>query len=134
MKDHHAYRVWDGERYRGNTYLDNYGELMEIVNTPMSLNSETLSISDEDYVIEFCTGIKGINGDLIYEGDIILATDFRPEINKVIFHQGGYHCEDPSDKRISTAIDFFFPSVGPQLEVIGNIHENPELLLKRDEE
>lgn len=76
---------------------------------------------DADF-IEQCTGLKDKNGKLIYEGDVLYCLLNRPRkviveynMNAFCFNENGTYSEDIifSDKCC---------------EVIGNIHENPELL------
>ena len=68
------------------------------------------------------TGLKDVNGKDIYEGDLVrLTDDLEDPIYKVIFDEakfeiiGGWVCYDLGE-------DFM------DCEVIGNVHENPELL------
>lgn len=79
---------------------DNFGEL--------------LKLQAKDYgVIEQCTGLRDKNGRLIFENDIVKHMDKNILV------------EYTFDNVISVA---GFEPVDKLVEVIGNIHENPELL------
>lgn len=84
-----------------------------------------------DLVWEQCTGLKDINGVWIYEGDIIRLEDSESCIyhTKCVwnsYYKAGYYliCG-------STGQEFYITR--NDLEVIGNVYENPELLEKIDD-
>ena len=82
-------------------------------------------IEDEDCILEQCTGLKDTNGKLIYEGDILRYTyDWREEIKPVVFDTIS------ACYGVEICKDFILPFANnlSNIEVIGNIHENPELL------
>ena len=75
--------------------------------------------NDADAVMQF-TGLLDKNGKEIYEGDIINVENpllSNPRPRKVYFDEGSFFA--------GVAFHWLLP---PQLEVIGNIYENPELL------
>lgn len=67
------------------------------------------------------TGIKDKAGKYVYEGDI-LKTEFG--ICYVIWDDLGWALKSPG----SEAVDYVNRDVFESSNVIGNIHENPELL------
>lgn len=84
----------------------------------------------DEFIIEQCTGLKDRNGKLIYEGDICtywVEGDFNREVLvKIGFDKKScywYINYEGRDYKSS-----FYCSNIATLKIIGNIHENPELL------
>lgn len=135
MNNRFNFRVWDNNKkeYLDKGYIHRKGYLV----MPTMKNDYSLAEAEGDFIIEQCTGLKDKNGKLIYENDIV-AKEFydRPfsikaktKIKNCVVcwsNSGQFSIEYKSDdyRYYSTPCDSF---IG-HCEVIGNIHENYELL------
>lgn len=140
MQSRFKFRVWSGKE---NKYLTNddiwklsdalvedvWGLLGEIEDPTTEYNKQHLK--DYRLIFEQCTGLRDKNGKLIYEGDI-LATSTNSQsygCYKVFFQK-----DECSFKVISCdgSYDYAIPlnvlTEKNDFQIIGNIHENPELL------
>lgn len=109
-----------GDWVEGNLVLDGYTWDCAIWEPGIKLLTEV----DPDTVGE-CTGLRDKNGKLIFEGDIINGYtlngvgDFRNEVvHWSSLFSGWYGRECRS----------LYNGLGDIYEIIGNIHDNPELL------
>ena len=90
-----------------------------------SPDCEFVSITP-DKIIQ-CTGLKDKNGELIYEGDVVIEHYYNTKetaIKKVFFDEEviGFAYTDGIEYNQLSITD------GDRLQVIGNIYENKELL------
>lgn len=91
-------------------------------------------LSTTDVIVEQYIGLKDKNSKEIYEGDIVsyLKSNYEIYFDKVQGWRGirrGSHSIIPIGE---TVYNMTINQVGKP-EVIGNIHENPELLSKEEE-
>ena len=90
--------------------------------------NDTLTVN-EDAIVEQYTGLKDKNGVKIFEGDIVRQQMRFDETNGFIFWE-------QEKARFSINLDGFITTITrPQehsYEVVGNIHQNPELLIDPD--
>lgn len=101
--------------------------------------STSINRKDEpDFILMQYTGLKDKDGKEIYEGDIIKhKTGLKDEYGKeyewcsgtICFRMGGYFIKYPVG---NGGIYRYLDSV--EVEIIGNIYENPEILEKRNEQ
>lgn len=84
--------------------------------------SDQNTIESFDYILMEYTGLKDKNGVKIFEGDILETSD--DSICYVVFEDTGFAVKTHG----SEAIDWEFSNFYSECEIIGNIHQNPELL------
>lgn len=130
--DRFKFRIWDNKTKQylntADLYLDSNGELC----VQRLFCGRNEMFHDVDYgdchIVEQCTGLKDANGKLIYEGDVLLSSDgsnysveydvhYARHLRRGLFHNGNRFLSELN----STIAEKF-------LRVVGNIHENPELL------
>lgn len=107
----------DGEYFVDEDILENVG---------------LIPVEKDDYVLMQYTGLKDKNGKEIYEGDILLGRFILDKVENHIFLS---LTEDEKETQsiVFAVDDIFYPytnQIPEDLEVIGNIYENPGLLSK----
>ena len=146
MNDRFRFRAWDKvcgrmlyniqEAYDGGCVEDKEGEPVEDYISVCSFASffPYEGQEENEYIVEQCTGLKDKNGKLIYEGDIVRifydhfnGTFTEKEvIGPVTWECGTWVVNNSLLNHAPEYDDMILESSA--VEVIGNIHENPELL------
>lgn len=142
-------RVWDGVRFY---YSDEkYSPITEICLTSVGVVANAWSQGGEHlYDIKvkdsnLYTGLKDKNGKDIYESDVVkILKGHKDHLNKnyiIVFQCGsfGLKYKDAFNKHttplpiyhkaaVDVDVDFDIDNTGSLLEVVGNVHKNPELI------
>ncbi len=113
MNERFKFRAWDEQ-----TKIYFYNAMIETL-APISVWLKN------GWVVEQCTGLKDKNGELIYEGDVLLLDPDDPFALVVWDEDVAMFCLQQED------VCYTFDNCGytpREIEIVGNIHENPELL------
>ena len=131
------FRIWDGVKNEwlassSKDALPYYG--FALVGEVMTVQSPPYWSLDEGNVVEQFTGLKDINGTEIYEGDIIVQKSLGSNKSecrgKITYKEDHAAFMFEVYERGKPVMWLFLNEFNPEktCEVIGNIHENPELL------
>lgn len=126
MNDRLKFRVWDIEEktYKSSDYpffLCDDGDVLDT----------HFDIRDNEVIVEQCTGLKDKNGKLIYEGDIVITYyKGEPTGQMYIYHweAPAFYVEPVEKGKPSGRHYYYFAVENERCEVIGNVHENSDLL------
>ena len=122
MESRFKFRAWDKENKK---YIYGVEKGLEFYSTAGNLRVMTLAEIAESskYDLEQCTGLKDEKGKLIYEGDILKGTYYID--NPVIDY---YPVEYGEDEWLNGNESFPLSAYNTLSVIVGNIHENSELL------
>jgi len=114
------FRAWDerGEDSYGQAVTPKY--IYDIQNTYDDENGYSFEevLATPRLILEQFTGLHDKNGKEIYEGDVVCGPGFGAVS---VYFDGGRFC-------LYFLGDEYWNEYADKIEVIGNIHENPELL------
>ena len=123
------FRVWDNKNKRydyGDFFITTDGELLKDVGS-YSVEVWRCEYNEPGrYIAEFYTGLKDVNGDEICEGDIVKWFGYEVKSGRQVRPERTMCINDyvKDTYRIFCITD----NAGQTVEIIGDIHENPELL------
>lgn len=119
------FRVW-------NSFIKEMQDFTKIKNAGIFALDKGLNSSDfivlplRNTILMQYTGLKDKNGVEIYEGDIVKHIDWDNKIYRIEFLNGSFILRRDFENIINK--DFQEVDYGLEIEVIGNIYENKELL------
>ena len=121
MNDRFKFRIWwkKENRYRVDTHIIPIGHLTDFANS-------------DKYVVEQCTGLKDKNGNLIYEGDVLLCDRKIVDCGtgeEIHYKKSGVVQREKNGQYFINGKDWYGSDItfyNELAEIIGNIHKQAE--------
>lgn len=135
MNDRFKFRVWDKPLKKYMEFKEFKFMNVEFTFNPITKEAE-IEYDKERYIVEQCTGLKDKNGQLIYENDLIKCPS---GIYRIAVDDFGLWTAIYNNNPIKGVVEwsdmvkeYAFNQENVELEVLGNIHQNPELLKEEE--
>ena len=136
MQDRFKFRIWDLEQKKFFSLAD-FRKFDVEFNFDPTTNEVVCEYDKKRYVVIQSTGLKDKNGKLIYEGDIVRESFGETGTYRVEYFPysaewqfANLDDEKPNWEMFSMQFEGMSENQGisTDLEIIGNIYENPELI------
>lgn len=129
--------LWRGKRTDNGEWVD--GFLVKMWGTVhlQDKEDENLAVPVDPETLGECTGLRDKNGKLIFEGDIIKFREWRKGlwcwIGTVRYVNQGFVVSGNPNEECDTPFTVSMSRFASKsVEIIGNIHDNPELLKQEE--
>ena len=131
MNPRFKFRAWNKEEKQ--MYYDAENTYDYMTGNPM-IFAESFSclLTNDEWIIEQCTGVKDKNGNLIYEGDIVKCGNATGIVCFGFYRRADEHFPDSiygyyiEWKQSDFRQDFGYWATEERIEIIGNIHEQQD--------
>lgn len=123
-----SFRVYDNQakEYNGNkeVLLSSANKIYRI----HTITGELQQLNPEALEVEFLVGLKDVDGTEMYENDVVQAVSIYGDEVLIIKRDNEGWFLATKDGDCKDSLMFLVGERDYRLKVIGNIHENPELL------